>query len=142
MGCQPPHPQGQLVVANKSALESVDPVDVFSFAGTQLLSAVGDSLYAADSRGELQPRLATALPQFSADGLTARIPLRQGVRFHDGTAFDAAAMVFNLERFRRLGKLSYLLDDRIRSVRASGPYELELRLQRPYRALASLLSSV
>ncbi|MFZ9287909.1 MAG: ABC transporter substrate-binding protein, partial [Vulcanococcus sp.] len=96
MGCQPPHPQGQLVVANKSALESVDPVDVFSFAGTQLLSAVGDSLYAADSRGELQPRLATALPQFSADGLTARIPLRQGVRFHDGTAFDAAAMVFNL----------------------------------------------
>lgn len=142
LGCQPPHPQGQLVVANKSSLESVDPVDVFSFAGTQLLSAVGDPLYATDHRGQLQPRLAAGLPQFSDDGLTARIPLRKGVRFHDGTPFDAAAMVFNLERFRQLGKLGYLLDDRISAVRASGPYELELRLQRPYRALASLLSSI
>ena len=142
LGCQPPHPQGQLVVANKSSLESVDPVDVFSFAGTQLLSAVGDPLYATDHRGQLQPRLAAGLPQFSDDGLTARIPLRKGVRFHDGTPFDAAAMVFNLERFRQLGKLGYLLDDRISALRASGPYELELRLQRPYRALASLLSSI
>ena len=130
------------MVANKSSLESVDPVDVFSFAGTQLLSAVGDPLYATDHRGQLQPRLAAGLPQFSDDGLTARIPLRKGVRFHDGTPFDAAAMVFNLERFRQLGKLGYLLDDRISAVRASGPYELELRLQRPYRALASLLSSI
>ena len=142
LGCQPPHPQGQLVVANKSSLESVDPVDVFSFAGTQLLSAVGDPLYATDHRGQLQPRLAAGLPQFSDDGLTARIPLRKGVRFHDGTPFDAAAMVFNLKRFRQLGKLGYLLDDRVSAVRASGPYELELRLQRPYRALASLLSSI
>ena len=142
MGCQPPHPAGQLVVANKSSLDSVDPVDVYLLAGTQLLSAVGDPLYAADRQGQLQPRLATALPQFSADGLSARIPLRQGVRFHDGTRFDAEAMVFNLNRFRRLGKLSYLLDDRIASVRSVGPYTIELRLTRPYRALAALLSSI
>ena len=140
MGCQTPHPAGQLVVANKSSLDSVDPVDVYLLAGTQLLSAVGDPLYAADRQGQLQPRLATALPQFSADGLSARIPLRQGVLFHDGTRFDAEAMVFNLNRFRRLGKLSYLLDDRIESVRSVGPYAIEVRLTRPYRALAALLS--
>ncbi|MFM8259109.1 MAG: ABC transporter substrate-binding protein [Vulcanococcus sp.] len=140
-GCQPPHQPDQLVVASRSSLDSVDPVDVTSFAGGQLLSAIGDPLYASDAAGQLQPRLATALPQLSADGRRARIPLRQGVRFHDGTPFNAAAMVFSLERFRALGKLSYLLDERISAIRASGPYELELRLTRPYGALAALLSS-
>ncbi|MFM2157931.1 MAG: hypothetical protein RLZZ124_405, partial [Cyanobacteriota bacterium] len=137
LGCQPLHPRDQLVVASRSSLESVDPVDITSFAGGQLLSAIGDPLYASDAAGRLRPRLATALPTLSADGLTARIPLRRGVRFHDGSRFDAAAMVFSLERFRALGKLGYLLDDRITAVRASGSHELELRLKRPYSALAA-----
>ena len=129
------------MVASRGSVESVDPVDVTTIAGQQLLSALGDPLYSSDAEGRITPRLATALPQFSADGRIARIPLRRGVRFHDGTAFDAAAMVFSLERFRALGKLSYLLDERIRAVRARGPHELELELKRPYGALAALLSS-
>lgn len=141
-GCQPRHPANELVVATNSTVASVDPVDVTTLAGMQLLSAIGDPLYAADAKGQLQPRLATALPQLSANGLTARIPLRRGVLFHDGTRFDATAMVFSLERFRALGKMGYLLDDRIAAVRASGPYELELQLKRPYSALAALLSSI
>jgi peptide/nickel transport system substrate-binding protein len=51
-------------------------------------------------------------------------------------------MVFSLERFLAIGKLSYLLGDRIAGVRASGPYELELRLRRPFTALPQLLSAV
>lgn len=141
-GCQPPHPVGQLVVASKSTLSSVDPVDVTTSAGLQLLSAIGDPLYSADADGNLHPRLATSLPQLSADGRTARIPLRRGVLFHDGTPFDADAMVFSLERFRALGKLSYLLDGRIEAITASGPYELELKLKRPFSALTALLSSL
>lgn len=141
VGCQPPHSRDQLVVASRSSLDSVDPVDVTSFAGAQLLTAIGDPLYASDAAGQLQPRLAASLPQLSADGRLARIPLRRDVRFHDGTPFNAAAMVFSLERFRALGKLSYLLDERISAIRASGPFELELQLTRPYGALAALLSS-
>ena len=142
VACQPSHPNGQLVVANKSSLASVDPADITTIAGLQLLSAVGDPLYAANAQGQLIPRLATALPQLSSDGRTARIPLRRGVLFHDGSRFDAAAMVFSLERFRSLAKMGYLLDDRISGVRASGPYELELQLKRPYSALPALLSSI
>ena len=141
-GCQPPHPSGQLVVASKSSLASVDPVDVTTHAGLQLLSAIGDPLYSASADGQLKPHLATALPQISPDGLRARIPLRRDVLFHDGSRFDAAAMVFSLARFRSLAKLGYLLDDRISGVRASGPYELELQLKRPYSALPALLSSI
>ena len=142
VGCQPPHPAGQLVVATKSTLASVDPVDVTTVGGLQLLSAVGDPLYATDVEGRIQPRLATSLPQVSADGRTARIPLRQGVLFHDGSRFDAEAMVFSLERFLALAKLGYLVDDRISGVRVTGPYEIELQLKRPYSALPALLSSI
>lgn len=129
------------MVASRGNLDSVDPVDITSFAGAQLLSAIGDSLYASDANGGLRPQLASALPILSADGLTARIPLRRGVRFHDGTPFNASALLFSLERFRTLGKQSYLLDDRITAMRVRNPYELELRLKRPYSGLAALLSA-
>jgi peptide/nickel transport system substrate-binding protein len=48
--------------------------------------------------GEVQPVLATALPTVSADGLTYTFKLRTGVKFHDGTPFDAAAVKYNYER--------------------------------------------
>ena len=142
VACQPSRPDGRLVVAARSRIDSVDPAAGFSFGAMQLLSALGDPLYAIDASGRLEPRLATALPRLSADRLTAWVPLRRGVTFHDGTRFDAAAMVFSLERFLAIGKLSYLLGDRIAGVRASGPYELELRLRRPFTALPQLLSAV
>ena len=140
--CQPVRPVDRLVVAGRSRIDSVDPAATFSIGAMQLLSALGDPLYAISPDGELQPRLAVAPPRLSADRLTAWVPLRQGVRFHDGSRFDAAAMVFTLERFLAIGKLSYLLGDRIASVRASGPYELELRLRRPFTALPQLLTAV
>lgn len=37
--------------------------------------------------------------EISDDGLTYTFHLRQGVKFHDGTAFDAAAVKFNFDRF-------------------------------------------
>jgi peptide/nickel transport system substrate-binding protein len=131
-----------LVVASKNRIDSVDPAGAYTFGAMQLLSAIGDSLYAIDPGGQIQPKLAVALPQVSSDGLTVRVALRQGVHFHDGTPFNAAAMVFTLQRFLAIGKLSYLLGDRVQSVGAIGPYTLELRLKRPFAAMAPLLSAV
>ncbi len=51
--------------------------------------------FAAD--GSVVPKLATAW-ESSADGLTMVFHLRGGVRFHDGSTFDAAAAKFSLER--------------------------------------------
>jgi peptide/nickel transport system substrate-binding protein len=141
-GCQVQRRSDRLVVATSSRVGSVDPVRASTFGATQLLSALGDPLYRLGPDGQLEPALATALPQVSGDGLTVRIPLRRGVRFHDGTPFDAAAMVFSLERFLAIGTLSYLLDDRIAGVRASGSHELELRLKRPTTVLPELLSTI
>ena len=65
---------------------------------------VMDNLYEnlvsfADTTTELVPELATRW-DISADGLTYTFHLRPGVKFHDGTPFDAAAVVFSLDRQR------------------------------------------
>ncbi|MEO1003626.1 MAG: ABC transporter substrate-binding protein [Cyanobacteria bacterium J06638_7] len=134
--------RAELVVATSARVGSVDPVRASTFGATQLLSALGDPLYRLADDGSLLPALATASPRVSSDGLTVTIPLRRDVLFHDGTPFDAAAMVFSLERFLAIGTLSYLLDERVEAVRASGSHELELRLKRPTTVLPQLLSTI
>ncbi|MFW6730412.1 MAG: ABC transporter substrate-binding protein [Synechococcus sp.] len=143
-GCGGSRPGGtaqQLVVGFQGTIDTVDPAQATTVGALQLLSAVGDPLYAIRADGALEPRLATALPTLSSDGLRAVIPLRQGVRFHDGTPFDAEAMAFSLRRFLAIGKLSYVVGDRIRSVRVLDSHHLELVLSRPYGALPQLLTS-
>ncbi len=138
----PPRAVGHLVVASKSRIDSVDPAGAYTVGAMQLLSAIGDPLYAINPKGQLEPRLASGLPRLSSDRLRARLQLRRGVRFHDGTPFNAAAMVFSLKRFLAIGKLSYLLGDRVADVRATGSHEIELRLKQPYSALPQLLSAI
>ena len=53
-----------------------------------------DALYRLDERFVARPALATASPTISPDGLTWRIPVRPGVRFHDGTPLSAADVAF------------------------------------------------
>ncbi|MNG92988.1 Periplasmic dipeptide transport protein precursor [compost metagenome] len=50
---------------------------------------------------EYVPQLATAW-SWSEDNKTLTMTLREGVKFHDGEAFDAAAVKFNLDRARTL----------------------------------------
>ena len=143
-GCRPKQEASanRLVVASKNRIDTIDPGGAYTFGAMQLLSAIGDTLYAINTAGQLEPRLAVGLPKLSADGLKAQVQLRQDVRFHDGTPFNAVAMVFSLERFLAIGKLSYLLGDRVSAARAVGPYTIELTLKRPFSPLAELLSAV
>jgi peptide/nickel transport system substrate-binding protein len=141
-GCQPARPDGTLIVASRNRIDSLDPAKVSRVGQMQVLSALGDPLYAIAADGRIEPRLATALPSLSADGLTARIPLRRDVLFHDGTPFNAEAMVFSLKRFMAIGTLGYQLSGRVKEVRASGSHAIQLELKRPFSPLPRLLSSI
>ncbi|HEU4672769.1 MAG TPA: ABC transporter substrate-binding protein [Candidatus Limnocylindrales bacterium] len=54
--------------------------------------------------GDVIPVLASDLPEKSADGLTYTFKLRQGVKFHDGTDFNADAVVYNYDRQKNAPK--------------------------------------
>lgn len=53
--------------------------------------------YKQDST-DLEPCLAEEMPTVSDDGLTYTFKLRQGVKFHDGSDFNANVVKFNIER--------------------------------------------
>ncbi|HWK45522.1 MAG TPA: ABC transporter substrate-binding protein [Stellaceae bacterium] len=52
----------------------------------------------ADRPGKLIPGLATAWAVDPQDKTLWRFTLRQGVKFHDGSSFDADAVIWNLEK--------------------------------------------
>lgn len=140
--CQSPADQPRLTVASSGKISSLDPAQASTLSTTQLLSALGDPLYSLDEEGELIPRLASAAPEISKNGLTVSIPLRRDVLFHDGSRFDAEAMAFSIRRFLSIGTLSYVVGDRIAAVEVANPYRLLLKLRRPSTSLVGLLTSV
>ena len=142
LGCQQQAETSRITVASAGKISSLDPAQASTINTIQLLSALGDPLYSLDRNGQLIPRLASAPPAVSGDGLTVTIPLRRDVRFHDGTRFDAEAMAFSLRRFLSIGTLSYVVGGRIASVEVSAPDQLVLNLSRPSTSLEGLLTSV
>jgi peptide/nickel transport system substrate-binding protein len=91
------NPDGELRIAYAGGAAVMDP------AGTTLvpfLFPLYDRLTEVDDKFTVKPRLATewSFP----DAKTMLIKLRAGVKFHDGTAFDASAVKINLERSKTL----------------------------------------
>lgn len=60
-----------------------------------------ETLYKRSTDGKsYTPCLAESLPKFSADGLTATIPLRKGVTFQDGTTFTSADVGYMIDSLK------------------------------------------
>jgi len=75
------------------------------------------------------------------DPTTLVLTLEEGVTFHDGSPFNAEAVVFNLER-NRGAETSNVKPDlaTIESTEATGEYEVTIRLKQPDTALPLILS--
>ena len=90
-----PQPGGTFVMAVGEDVPELDPHSLQSFANLQIYEA----MFRRDPQeyGKFLPALAESV-DVSEDGLVYTLNLREGVVFHDGTPFDADAVVFNLER--------------------------------------------
>ncbi len=76
----------------------LDPHLAQSHEAGIILRQIFDTLVIRDpATHEFAPGLASAW-HISDDGLQYAFTLRQGIRFHDGAAFDAAAVAANIER--------------------------------------------
>src|SRR3546814_14575481 len=56
-------------------------------------------LSSADAVADIRPGLAESWTQSKDEPTKWTFKLRQGVKFHDGSPFDADAVIWNLERF-------------------------------------------
>jgi len=88
-----------LTVALESDVKGFDPLQarVMGIATLTVASALYDTLIDLGDEGVIGPRLAESL-QESEDGKTWTATLRDDVKFHDGTAFDAEAVAFHFNR--------------------------------------------
>ena len=99
-----------------------------------------------DKLVDIAPDL-SIVPQLARVGTSAgdkkavTFTLRSGVKFHDGTALDAEAVKFNIERMltmkdsRRKAELSA-----VASVDVLAPDQVRLNLKQPFAPLLSVLS--
>jgi peptide/nickel transport system substrate-binding protein len=113
-----------------------------------------DNVYEAlvwykDESTALEPGLATSW-EISPDGLTYTFKLRKGVKFHDGTAFNADSVVFSIGRMMKNRKVKFFgkgwdipkqdrppeywvsmeMDDTVDSIEAVDEYTVVFRLKR------------
>jgi ABC-type transport system substrate-binding protein len=86
-----------------------------------------------DARVQLHPDLAVSWTQ-SRDGLTWTFKLRKGVKFHDGTPFNAEAVKYNFDRFLGPEKplKSGLHDPIIKSVDVVDDFTVRFNLKVPF----------
>ena len=89
------------VVLARPASRGINHVAESNIEAAQNIDLVYESLVQIDSEGKLIPDLATSWEP-SADFKTWTFKLRQGVKFHDGTPFNAEAVKFNYERLLRV----------------------------------------
>jgi ABC-type transport system substrate-binding protein/ABC-type dipeptide/oligopeptide/nickel transport system permease component len=108
--------------------------------GEMTFPTVYESLVHLGPGGVVEPGLATAW-EISPDLVTYRFHLRQGVRFHDGSDFDASTAKFSLDRARDTKSLNPQkpLLSCIASTEAVDPTTLVLHLARPCSGLLPVL---
>lgn len=85
------------IVARTGAVNKLDPARATSFTDVQTLDLVYDTLLETTAKGELEPGLATDW-KISQHGERITLTLREGVTFHDGSAFTAADAKATLQR--------------------------------------------
>lgn len=142
----------KLVIGRASDSISLDPGDTTDMDSIKVTVNIFETLVKYESEGrEIVPCLAVSW-RSSEDGLTWVFNLRQGVRFQDGTTFDAHAVVFNFQRWMDMqnpyhdGQFNYWnyvfngFPGLVRSVTALTDYNVEIKLSNPYAPLINALA--
>jgi peptide/nickel transport system substrate-binding protein len=90
-----------------------------------------DTLLVMDANENLQPSLATAW-EISDDGLEYTFHLRDDVTFHDGTPFNADAVIYNVQRhIDGVDSASNVAYSRVVSMEAVDDYTVKITIDEP-----------
>lgn len=110
-------------------------------AGYEAMFLVYDNLVAFNEKMQIVLQLATEW-SVSKDGLTWTFKLRRGVTFHDGTPFNADAVVFHIERQIDpvQNRSNRPLWDPIAGARKIDDFTVAITTRTPYGALLNTLA--
>ncbi len=131
---------GTLRIGLNEDPDVLDPAQGGFFVDRIVFAATCDKLIDTDAKGDFVPQLATAW-QWSPDGMSLTLTLRNGVRFQDGETLDADAVKATIARDQtapesvRKGELKP-----VSAVEVVDPHTVRFVLGAPYAPLIAVLA--
>ncbi|MFE8700558.1 glutathione ABC transporter substrate-binding protein [Cytobacillus sp. FJAT-54145] len=131
---------GHLVFVTGADAPTLDPHGTNDTATTNATSQLFDRLLEFNAEGVPSPSLATEYTR--VDDLTWNFKLREGVKFHDGTDFNAEAVKINFERVldEEFASPRAFVLNMITEITVNGPYDITLKTEFPFAPLPSHLA--
>jgi peptide/nickel transport system substrate-binding protein len=93
-----PKKGGTATIALESELRTLDPLDSSLLVEREVFYNMYDSLFTIDPKLVIKPGLVKSWD--TSDPLNYKFTLQSGVKYHDGTAFDAQSVKDNIERYK------------------------------------------
>ena len=123
-----------ILIGTTDSVPSLDPAKCYSYYCGTIIDNVGATLVSYKP-GETTPSpdLAAKEPKISEDGLTYTYKLREGVKFHDGSALTSKDVKFSLNRARWMNHpegAGFLLEG-IKSIETPDPSTVVIHLDEP-----------
>lgn len=134
---------GKLVASVSEQIQIIDAHNSELATWRTIRENVFDTLIYADLEHvpyTLKPRLATKWAY--SDPRTFDITLRTGVKFHDGSSFDAEDVKFSLDRVISLNGFLAAGLGPVDTVSVVSPTRVRIRMKQPFAALAEGLSHI
>ena len=121
--------------------ETLDPYNTNTTLTTAVTKSFYQGLFEFDKDLKVQNVLAESYTT-SKDGLVYTFKLREGVKFHDSTAFNADAVKANLDRVinpeNKLARFNQF--NRISKVEVVSPYSVRITLKEPFAPFINSLA--
>ncbi|WP_312073322.1 glutathione ABC transporter substrate-binding protein GsiB [Atlantibacter sp.] len=130
-----------VTVAVASNFTTLDPYDANDTLSQQVAKSFYQGLFGLDKDMKVKNVLAESYT-VSDDGMVYTIKLREGVKFQDGSDFNASAVKVNLDRASNPdNKLKrYNLYKNIASTEAVDPATVKITLKQPFSAFINILA--
>ena len=132
-----------LVYGTTEKVIDMDPANAYDFHTWEIFYNIYQGLLRyPPGKTNLVPGLAKSY-EISADGKEYTFKLREGLKFTDGTPFDASAVKWSMDRVIALkGDPSWLVTDFVDHVDVVGKYAVKFVLKNPVAYFPSLVASV
>jgi peptide/nickel transport system substrate-binding protein len=132
-------PPGTLYVALEAEPPELDPNLSSAYVDRQVMASLYDKLVDIDQNGEIVPMLAKSY-DVSDDGTVYTFELREGIKFHDGTEFNAEAVKVNLDRYQEEDSVRSTEVEPIESVQVVDPMTVRVTLSEPFAPFLAVLT--
>ncbi len=134
---------GRIVYAIDVDISNLDPINSIDPGSAAVNQQIYEPLVRIGSTGEIEPVLAESW-SVSSDKLTWSFNLRKGVKFQDGTAFDAAAVKAHFDRLLDPKKVARARGafDMIKKVDVAATYTVKFTLTKPYAPFLAVMTDL